>query len=86
MVGLAGQDTLREELQTYEAQKRGLLARGEDGKFVLIHGSRIGGVFASREEGLAAGYESFGSATFLVREIRAQPRTWRAHPICLKPS
>ena len=89
MVGMAGQDgglqdaLLQDALQTYEVQKRELLDGGKDGKFVLIHGAQVGGVFDSREEGLAAGYDSFGNTPFLVREIRERPRTWRARPIHL---
>ena len=87
MVSVVGpEDSLREALQTYRSRKRGLIEQGEDGRYVLIRGSNVGGVFDSREEGLAAGYRDFGNTAFLVREIREFDRTWHVRPVLLTPS
>ena len=60
---------LQRELQTYERQRAALLAH--EGKFVLIHGEDVSGVFDEYIDALRAGYERFGFERFLVREIHA---------------
>lgn len=61
-------DSLKTELETFEAKRQELLARGE-GKFVLIQGSSVIGVYDTRADALNIGYEKFGAAPFLVKEI-----------------
>jgi hypothetical protein len=61
------------ELETYRNRLPDLLDR--EGKFVLIHGSAIVGVFDTREEALYAGYEHCGFAIpFLIKQIVANER------------
>ena len=56
------------EIQTYRSQLPELLAN--EGKFVLVHGGDIVGVFKSREAALVLGYERFKLAPFLVKRIQ----------------
>jgi hypothetical protein len=56
------------ELQTYEQQRETLLGTSE-GKFVLIHGTQVVGIFDSKMDAIAAGYQQFGNVPFLVKEI-----------------
>ena len=60
---------LERELQTYERERPALLAHR--GKFVLIRGDEVSGVFDGYEDALRAGYDRFGFERFLVREIQA---------------
>jgi len=41
----------------------------QEGKFVLVHGSDVIGVFDSYSDALTAGYEKFGLENFLVKRI-----------------
>ena len=63
-------EPLKEETRTYES----LVAQWaeHEGQFVLIHGSDVIGFYRSSEEALTAGYERFGVAAFLVKEVRQQ--------------
>ncbi|HUY91878.1 MAG TPA: hypothetical protein VMV10_24270 [Pirellulales bacterium] len=63
---------LKTELQTYEKHKESLL--GKEGKYVLIHGTEIGGVWDTYEDALQAGYQKFGMAPFLVKQIQGIER------------
>lgn len=60
--------TLEQELKTYEGKKESLLAESR-GKFVLIKGGEIIGIYTNYEDALRAGYEKFGNQEFLVKEI-----------------
>jgi hypothetical protein len=44
------------EIQTYDQQRENLLGTSE-GKFVLIHETRVVGVFDSKMDAIAAGYQ-----------------------------
>ena len=55
------------ELNVYDANLIDLLAN--EGKFVLIFGDEIGGIFDDYEEALKAGYEKYGLESFLVKQI-----------------
>jgi hypothetical protein len=59
---------LEEEVRTYEAHRDALLGTAK-GKYVLIKGDRIIDCFTSREDALKRGYDEFGNAPFLVKEI-----------------
>lgn len=55
------------ELETY---RRALPEwAGQEGSWTLISGQEIAGVFSSREEATDQGYERFGLAQFLVKQI-----------------
>ena len=56
------------EIQTYEQQRENLLGTSE-GKFVLIHGTQVVGIFDSKMDAIAAGYQQFGNVPFLVKQI-----------------
>jgi len=60
--------SLEQELKTYEKEKERLLFEAK-GKFVLIKGDKIIGVYAAKEDALIEGYKRFGNAEFLVKEI-----------------
>ncbi|HKP54788.1 MAG TPA: hypothetical protein VJ183_19310 [Chloroflexia bacterium] len=59
---------LDEELRTYEERKHELLA-GFMGKFVLIKGSGILGIFDTQDEAIEGGYDRLGNVPFLAKEI-----------------
>ena len=56
------------EIQTYEQQRENLLGTSE-GKFVLIYGINVVGIFDSKMDAIAAGYQQFGNVPFLVKQI-----------------
>jgi hypothetical protein len=56
------------EIQTYEQQRENLLGTSE-GKFVLIYGIHVVGIFDSKMDAIAAGYQQFGNVPFLVKQI-----------------
>ena len=62
------QALLDQELATYEAHRQRLLADHE-GKFVLIHGSELIGVFDSEKDAIDQGFERLGNVPFLVKQI-----------------
>jgi hypothetical protein len=56
------------EIQTYEQQRENLLGTSE-GKFVLVHGTQVVGIFDSKMDAIAAGYQQFGNVPFLVKQV-----------------
>jgi hypothetical protein len=66
---MADQDTLKMELETYEKHKERLIAES-DGRFVVIRGENILGVYDTYEDALEAGYEKAGLNQFLVKKIQ----------------
>ena len=61
---------LEKELQTYKENLSKLDA--DEGKFVLIQGDTIVGIYTAYEDALKAGYENFSVETpFLVKRIQA---------------
>lgn len=63
---------LDRELETYRRELPGLLAH--EGKFVLIHGDVVSGIFDTREQALQAGYDRFGLDVFLAKQIAAKEK------------
>jgi len=61
---------LEKELQTYK-NKLSELKENNEGKFVLIHGDDVMGVYDSYEDAVKIGYERFKLETFLVKKIEA---------------
>ncbi len=59
---------LEKETQTFEQQLPGLLLT-DLGKFVLIKGSEITGIFSALEDALKTGYEKFGADPFFIKQI-----------------
>jgi hypothetical protein len=61
------QSTLQKEVETYNAKLPELV--GSIGKFVLIKGEVIEGVFDTYADALKIGYERFKLEPFLVKQI-----------------
>jgi hypothetical protein len=61
--------SLEKELGAYKRLLPTLLK--DDGKFALIHGSELVGIYADYEKALTEGYEKFGTTPFLVKQINA---------------
>jgi hypothetical protein len=60
---------LETELKTYTDKLTELLPN--EGKFVLIHGSEVVGLYVAYEDALNIGYERFKLEPFLVKRIQA---------------
>jgi len=65
---------LERELQTYQRELKNYLK--EKGKFILIRGDQVVGVWENEEEAVEAGDQLFPLEPFLVKEIQEveQPR------------
>lgn len=59
---------LETELSTYERHRERLLGTAE-GKFVLIRNEEVVGVYNSKMDAIAQGYQKFGNVPFLVKQI-----------------
>ncbi len=59
---------LEQEIKTYNELKNKLLKESR-GKFVLIKGSEVLGVYENKDTALSEGYKKFGNQEFLVKEI-----------------
>ncbi len=66
-------EPLTTELETYERQKQQLVAESE-GKYVLIYGSEVAGVWDTYHDALKAGFEKFQLKPFLVKQIEGVDR------------
>ena len=66
--GIMAAESLANELATYEWHKDELV-RPHEGKFVLIHGEDIAGIWDTYQDALAAGYKQFGLEPFLVKQV-----------------
>lgn len=60
---------LEKEKKTYEEKLSELM--GHEGKYVLIHGTKIIDIFKSYEDALKSGYDKFALKPFLVKQIKA---------------
>jgi hypothetical protein len=60
---------LEKEIETYKKKLPELKA--EEGKFVLIRGDTLVGVFTSYQDAVKEGYEKFKLEPFLIRKIQA---------------
>jgi hypothetical protein len=58
---------LEKEVATYKRKLEELLPN--EGKFVLIHGDDVAGVWDTYEDALQAGYQKFALDPFLVKRI-----------------
>lgn len=59
---------LEKELETYKAKLSEL--KENEGKFVLIQGDEVKGIYTSYEDAVKDGYKQFGLAPFLVKQIQ----------------
>ena len=60
---------LEKELQTFKRELPNLLA--QEGKFVVICGDQITGIYVTYEDDLKVGYDKCGLNPFLVKKIQA---------------
>lgn len=60
---------LQKELEAFERLKSQLLE--QEGKYAVIHGDELIGVFSSYEDALKAGYQKVNLLPFLVKKISA---------------
>jgi len=60
---------LEKEQETYARELPHLLASA--GKFVLIHGDAVEGIYDTYSDALKVGYDKFGLKPFFVRQIEA---------------
>jgi hypothetical protein len=80
---MKAEETLITENMTYEREKANLLASGSEGRFVLIHGNEVVGVWGTYEDALREGYGRFGLSPFLVKQIQSVDRVqFIAHEAC----
>ncbi|MCI0461539.1 MAG: hypothetical protein L0Z62_31705 [Gemmataceae bacterium] len=67
-----------QEWDTFRRELPRLLAEGHEGKFALIKGDAIVGIYPTSDEGVRAGYAQFGlNDLFLVQPIRTWERLLR---------
>ena len=66
---------LAEELKTYQAQKADLLRRSH-GKFVLIKGDQIIGLYDRETDAFSEGYQRFRLTGFLVKQVLEQEKVY----------
>lgn len=66
---MSTENPLQIEIDTFESIKETLLA--DEGKFAVISGRELIGVFASYEDALKTGYDRAKLAPFLVKKIAA---------------
>lgn len=59
---------LDKELKTFDQQRETLLGSAE-GKFVLIKDNVVVGIYDSKMDAIAQGYQQFGNVPFLVKQI-----------------
>ncbi len=59
---------LQQELKTFEAHRAELNGQAP-GKFALVHGSGIRGIFDTEADAIREGYRQFGNVPFLVKRI-----------------
>ncbi len=63
---------LQSELDTYEAHRSELVDRHGAGKFVVIQGGSVVGVWDTYDDALKSAYQEFGVDTpFMVKKIEA---------------
>lgn len=61
---------LERELEAFQRELPNLLRdEANRGKYVLIHGDEVRGVWPTVDDALEAGYNAFGLDPFLVKEI-----------------
>jgi hypothetical protein len=63
---------LERELETYRRERQKLLT--QEGKFALVHGDEVAGVWDTYDDALQAGYTRYGLEPFLVKKVEAAER------------
>lgn len=57
------------EISTYEKHLPEWVAQNATGKFALVRGTEVGGLFTTHEEAMRQGYAQFGGPPFLVKQV-----------------
>ncbi len=70
-------DVLGEEWETYRREVGRLLAEGNEGKYILIKGREIIGIWERQEEALRIAHQKFLLQAFLVHQIQERERFLR---------
>ena len=76
---------LEKELETFRHELPGLLNDPANrGKFALVHGESVSGLYPTFDAALTAGYERFGLSPFLVKEVtdHEEPRYFSRNLRC----
>lgn len=60
---------LEQEIQTYQEHKKELLADSA-GKYVVIKGQEVAGVYDTEGDALREAYQRYGNVPFLVKKIQ----------------
>jgi hypothetical protein len=60
---------LEKELETYKSKLPEF--KGNEGKFVLVHGDEVVGTFSTYDDAIKEGYAKFKLEPFLVKQIQA---------------
>lgn len=60
---------LEKELNYYSSIHNSLLGKAKD-EYALIHGEELIDTFKSKEDAIKKGYELFGNAPFLVKQVK----------------
>ena len=69
-------EQLQQELATYQEQRERLLAIAK-GKYVLIKGDRVLGVFDTEQDAIRQGYHQLGNVPFLAKQVlEIEPRQY----------
>jgi hypothetical protein len=79
-------DPLYHEWNTYRRELPGLLAEGHEGKFVLIKGESILGLFSTLDDAMIAGYARFLREPFRVQQVRSKEPLIRLPLRCSCPT
>jgi hypothetical protein len=64
-------EVFSDEWNTYRREVERLLAEGHEGRYVLIKGAEVVGVFDTWEDAATAGRQSRPTTTFLVHPVRS---------------
>lgn len=59
-----------------------LLADGKEGHWVLMKGEQLLGIWETKNEALAEGYQRFPGQAFLVHEVQERERLFRVGQVC----
>ncbi len=65
------------EWATYKRERPRLLAEGHEGRYVLIKGEEIIGIWDTRREAMSVGTQRFGLVPMLAHQIARWERTIR---------
>jgi hypothetical protein len=74
---------LRTEWDCYRREVARLLAEGHEGRFVLIKGKLIVGLYTTEAEALEQGYQNFHGEAFLVHQVQERETALLCPPVRL---